>query len=193
MTSRATTPAPIAARIGARTQPLGPAVYAYISPILTDRAGLASGLVPIALAVWRLGMVARSVRHRRPHRRLATTPRDVRLLVAMAAFFALFTVTSAHPLTAFATAFLLGTGFALPDGAAGAADGRRRGRADARRLAQPLRVQRGQRAGSLARRDRAGRCWAPRRWRSGAHGSHRHGRELRHRRRPDQDDGGAGW
>jgi predicted MFS family arabinose efflux permease len=104
------------------------AVYAYISPIMTDRAGLASGLVPIALAVWRLGMVARSVRHRRPHRRLATTARDVRLLVAMAAFFALFTV-----------------------------------------------------------------CWAPRRWRSGAHRSHRHGRELRHRRRPDQDDVGAGW
>jgi predicted MFS family arabinose efflux permease len=78
---------------------------------------LASGLVPIALAVWGLGMVAGSVIGGRivDWRPL---PATFGVLVAMAAFFALFTV-----------------------------------------------------------------CWAPRRWRSGAHSSHRHGRELRHRRR----------
>src|SRR3954447_7005551 len=37
------------------------AVYSYISPILTGRAGLAEGLVPIILGVWGLGMVVGNV------------------------------------------------------------------------------------------------------------------------------------
>ena len=89
------------------------AVYAYISPILTHRAGLASGVVPLALAVWGLGMVTGSLVAGRlvDWRPL---PATYGVFVAMAAFFGIFIVTSAHPVSAVASVFLLGTGLALP-------------------------------------------------------------------------------
>jgi MFS transporter, DHA1 family, inner membrane transport protein len=89
------------------------AVYTYISPILTERAGLASTLVPIALGVWGLGMVAGSILAGylvdwRP------LPSTFGMFVAMAAFFALFALTSANAVAAVGTVFLLGMGLALP-------------------------------------------------------------------------------
>jgi MFS transporter, DHA1 family, inner membrane transport protein len=89
------------------------AVYAYISPILTDRAGLPASLVPLALAVWGLGMVAGSLVGARlvDWRPLAAS---FAIFLGMASFFALFVAASAHPATAIATVFLLGGGLALP-------------------------------------------------------------------------------
>jgi DHA1 family inner membrane transport protein len=91
------------------------AIYSYISPILTDRAGLALGLVPVALAVWGLGMVAGNLLGGR-----LMDWRPVPVMFAtfffMAAMFALFAVTSAHVVTALPTVFLLGMCLILPTG-----------------------------------------------------------------------------
>ena len=89
------------------------AVYSYISPILTERAGLALGLVPVALAVWGLGMVcgnliAGKVIDRGPVRAIFL------MFTTMAAFFALFIVTSTSPVLAFVSIFLIGTSLAMP-------------------------------------------------------------------------------
>jgi DHA1 family inner membrane transport protein len=91
------------------------AVYSYISPILTQRAGLPLGAVPAVLGVWGLGMVAGSVAGGR-----LMDWRPVGSMFGafafMAALFALFAVTSLHPLTAIVTVFLLGFGLILPTG-----------------------------------------------------------------------------
>jgi DHA1 family inner membrane transport protein len=91
------------------------AVYSYISPILTQRTGLAASAVPIVLAVWGLGMVTGSL--------VAGRLMDWRPVTAMyggfalmAVVFAAFTVTSLHPVTAMITVFLLGGGLVLPTG-----------------------------------------------------------------------------
>jgi DHA1 family inner membrane transport protein len=91
------------------------AVYSYISPILTDRSGLSLAAVPIALAVWGLGMVVGNVAG---GRLMDWRPVGVMfgVFLLMAAMFALFTVTSAHPVTAVATVFVLGTSLILPTG-----------------------------------------------------------------------------
>jgi DHA1 family inner membrane transport protein len=91
------------------------AVYSYISPILTDRAGLALDLVPVALAVWGLGMVVGNLAGGwlmdwRP------IPAMFVVFSAMAALFALFAVTSARPVTAIVTMFFIGMSLALPTG-----------------------------------------------------------------------------
>lgn len=91
------------------------AVYSYISPILTDRAGLRLGLVPLVLAVWGAGMVAGNLMAGRlmdwrPHRAMAGA------FVAMAAIFGIFAFTSASPILAPITVFFLGMALILPTG-----------------------------------------------------------------------------
>jgi DHA1 family inner membrane transport protein len=91
------------------------AVYSYITPILTERSGLALGAVPLVLAVWGLGMVAGNVAGGRLMD-WRPVPVMFAVFVLMAAMFALFTVTSAHPITAVATVFVLGMSLILPTG-----------------------------------------------------------------------------
>jgi DHA1 family inner membrane transport protein len=91
------------------------AVYSYITPILTERTGIALGAVPLVLAVWGLGMVAGNLLG---GRLMDWRPVPVMfgVFVLMAAMFALFSVTSAHPAAAIATVFVLGMSLILPTG-----------------------------------------------------------------------------
>ena len=91
------------------------AVYSYITPILTGRTGLPLGAVPVALGVWGLGMVAGSLVGGRlmDWRPVASM---LGAFALMAALFALFSVTSLHPVAAIATVFALGLGLLLPTG-----------------------------------------------------------------------------
>jgi DHA1 family inner membrane transport protein len=91
------------------------AVYSYISPILTERTGVSAGLVPIALALWGLGMVTGALvggrlMDWRP------VPAMLGAFVFMSAVFALFTVTSLQPATAFVSVFALGMTIVLATG-----------------------------------------------------------------------------
>ncbi|MBJ7330037.1 MAG: MFS transporter [Solirubrobacteraceae bacterium] len=91
------------------------AVYTYISPILTDRTGMSEALVPVVLAVWGLGMVTGNlvggrVLDRWPVRGLFA------LFTYQVAVFALFAVTSATPLLAVPTVFLMGMAIAVAPG-----------------------------------------------------------------------------
>src|SRR3954470_3950697 len=91
------------------------AVYSYISPILTERTGLPLALVPVVLAVWGLGMVTGAVvggrlMDWRP------VPAMFGAFVFMSAVFALFTVTSLHPVSALVTVFALGMTIVLATG-----------------------------------------------------------------------------
>ena len=88
------------------------AVYSYISPTLTNLAGMSAAKVPLVLAVWGVGMVAGNLAggwlaDRGAMRAMAIA------LVATAASLALFTVTSSNAISATATAFLLGSGLAI--------------------------------------------------------------------------------
>ncbi|MDX6700395.1 MAG: transporter, family, inner rane transport protein [Baekduia sp.] len=91
------------------------AVYSYISPILTDRTGLALSAVPVVLAVWGLGMVVGNLVG---GRLMDWRPIPVMLgtFVLMASIFALFALTSGRPVTAIPTVFLLGMSLILPTG-----------------------------------------------------------------------------
>ena len=91
------------------------AVYSYITPILTERTGLPLGAVPAALGVWGLGMVAGSLVGGRlmDWRPVASM---LGAFALMASLFALFSVTSLHPVAAIATVFALGLGLVLPTG-----------------------------------------------------------------------------
>jgi DHA1 family inner membrane transport protein len=91
------------------------AVYSYITPILTDRAGLALAAVPLALALLGIGMVAGGLLGGRLMD-WRPIPSTFGAFLAMAGIFALFTVSSLHPLTALATVFLIGTSLMLPTG-----------------------------------------------------------------------------
>jgi DHA1 family inner membrane transport protein len=91
------------------------AVYSYISPIMTDRAGLREALVPVVLAIWGAGMVAGNLiagrlMDWRPHRAM------VGAFLAMAAIFGTFAFTSASPILAPITVFFLGMALILPTG-----------------------------------------------------------------------------
>lgn len=90
------------------------AVYSYISPILTGRSGVASAVVPIALAIVGLGMVAGSLLSGRIVDRLRPVPAMVASLAVMAACFGLFAFTTLDPVLGVASSFLLGLGVALP-------------------------------------------------------------------------------
>jgi DHA1 family inner membrane transport protein len=91
------------------------AVYSYISPILTHRAGLPGAAVPVALMVWGLGMVAGNLAGGRLMD-WRPVPAMLGAFVVVTCFFALFSVSSTHPATAIATVFLLGTSLVLPTG-----------------------------------------------------------------------------
>ncbi|WP_445152789.1 MFS transporter [Baekduia sp. Peel2402] len=91
------------------------AVYSYISPILTDRAGLSLGFVPVVLAIWGAGMVAGNLlagrlMDWRPHAAM------IGAFLAMAAIFGTFAFTSASPILAPITVFFLGMALMLPTG-----------------------------------------------------------------------------
>jgi DHA1 family inner membrane transport protein len=91
------------------------AVYSYIAPIMTDRAGLSEGVIPVVLAVWGAGMVAGNVvggrlMDRAPKRSM------IGAMIVMAALFGLFAVTSASPVPAIVTVFFLGGCMVLPTG-----------------------------------------------------------------------------
>lgn len=91
------------------------AVYSFITPILTERSGLDLALVPVALAVWGLGMVTGGLLG---GRLVDWAPRGTVLgaFLAMAAMFALFGLTSLHPVTAILTLYLLGLALVVPAG-----------------------------------------------------------------------------
>jgi DHA1 family inner membrane transport protein len=91
------------------------AVYSYISPIMTDRAGLPETAIPFVLAIWGAGMVAGNVlggrlMDRAPKRSM------VGAIVVMTGLFALFALTSASPVLAPITVFFLGGAMVLPTG-----------------------------------------------------------------------------
>jgi DHA1 family inner membrane transport protein len=91
------------------------AVFSYISPLLTQRAGLGASAVPVALTVWGLGMVTGSIAgghlmDRWPVRAIYGA------FAFMALLFAAFTLTSTSPVAALATMFLLGGSIVVPTG-----------------------------------------------------------------------------
>ena len=91
------------------------AVYSYISPILTDRAGIGLGLVPVVLAIWGAGMVAGNLlagrlMDWRPHAAM------IGAFLAMAIIFGTFAFTSANPVLAPITVFFMGMALMLPTG-----------------------------------------------------------------------------
>lgn len=88
------------------------AVYSYVSPILTDRAGVAPGIVPVALALWGVGMIAGSLVGGR-----LVDWRPVRgtfvLYAVFAACFVVFALVSGDPLLAVVGVMPLGLGVAI--------------------------------------------------------------------------------
>jgi DHA1 family inner membrane transport protein len=91
------------------------AVYSYISPILTDRAGLPLGAVPFVLAIWGGGMVAGNLLAGKLTDR-APKKTMVGALIFMALLFGLFALTSSSPVLAPITVFFLGMSLMLPTG-----------------------------------------------------------------------------
>jgi DHA1 family inner membrane transport protein len=91
------------------------AVYSYISPILTERTGVPAGWVPVALALWGLGMVAGALAGGRLMD-WRPVPAMLGAFVFMAAAFALFTVASLHAVSAFVSVFALGMTIVLATG-----------------------------------------------------------------------------
>jgi DHA1 family inner membrane transport protein len=91
------------------------AVYSYISPILTDRAGVSLAAVPLVLAVWGLGMVAGNLL---AGRLMDWAPRRAMIgaFLGMAIMFGLFAYTSTNPIAATITVFFLGLALMLPTG-----------------------------------------------------------------------------
>jgi DHA1 family inner membrane transport protein len=88
------------------------AVYTYIAPTLTERAGLPEGAVPAVLAVWGLGMVASNLIagrfiDRSPVRSIYA------ILLMIAASLAIFAFASASPVAVIFASFLVAAGVAL--------------------------------------------------------------------------------
>ena len=88
------------------------AVYSYISPIMTVRAGLPTGLVPLVLTVWGVGMLIGNVYGTRLIDRWPVGAM-YGVLVAFAVFLGLFAIVSTNPIAATAMGFLIGTGVVL--------------------------------------------------------------------------------
>ncbi|QDQ99026.1 MFS transporter [Tomitella fengzijianii] len=83
------------------------AVYTYIATTLTDVAGVPSALVPLALALYGLGMVAGNLVGGRLADR-ALMPSMFAMLALIAVVMALFVVAVHNPVTALAAVFLVG-------------------------------------------------------------------------------------
>jgi DHA1 family inner membrane transport protein len=88
------------------------AVYSYITPTLTHRAGLPSGAVPAVLAVWGLGMVVGNLAGGYLADRFPDSAPFV-ILTVFAAFLAVFAVVSTSPVGAVVGVFTIGTSFAI--------------------------------------------------------------------------------
>lgn len=91
------------------------AVYSYISPIMTQRAGVPLGFVPVVLAIWGAGMVVGNIvggklMDHAPKRSM------VGAILLMTALFGIFAFTSASPVLAVVTVFFLGGCMVLPTG-----------------------------------------------------------------------------
>jgi DHA1 family inner membrane transport protein len=91
------------------------AVYSYISPILTDRAGMDVSLVPLALGVLGLGMVAGGLLGGRLID-WRPVPTMIGGYLFLAALFVLMVATSASPVPAVLTLFAVGLSLVLPTG-----------------------------------------------------------------------------
>lgn len=91
------------------------AVYAYIAPTMTERAGLSEDAIPLVLAVWGLGMVGANLLGGPLFDRWLV-PSIFGILVIFGVLLAAFTVLSQNPATALVGVFLLGIGFALGPG-----------------------------------------------------------------------------
>ncbi|BDB27238.1 hypothetical protein CTP10_R46430 [Cupriavidus sp. P-10] len=88
------------------------AVYSYITPTLIEVAGFSEGQVPLALAIWGVGMVFGNLVGGWLADR-ALVPSILGMLAWNAIFLALFSlVASSRPLT-LVVLFLIGNGFAL--------------------------------------------------------------------------------
>lgn len=87
------------------------AVYTYISTTLTDVAGVSKSLVPVALMLFGIGMVAGNVVGGRLADR-ALTRGIFATITGLAALLAVFVVAAHNPYTALAMVFLLGLGCA---------------------------------------------------------------------------------
>jgi DHA1 family inner membrane transport protein len=88
------------------------AIYSYISPILTDRTGVSESWVPVALAIWGVGMIIGSL----VGGRLGDWDPNKGLIVCfafMVASYAIYVPASTLPVTAIAGTVLLGSGLAL--------------------------------------------------------------------------------
>jgi MFS transporter, DHA1 family, inner membrane transport protein len=88
------------------------AVYTFIAPTLTERAGLPESAIPAVLAVWGLGMVASNLiagRYidRSPVRSIYA------ILLLIAASLAIFAFASANPVAVVFASFLVAAGVAL--------------------------------------------------------------------------------
>ncbi len=83
------------------------AVYTYIATTLTDVSGLPSALVPLALALYGLGMVAGNLAGGRLADR-ALMPSMFAMLALIAVVMALFVAAAHNPVTALAAVFLVG-------------------------------------------------------------------------------------
>ncbi len=83
------------------------AVYTYIATTLTDVAGLPSALVPLALALYGVGMVAGNLVGGRLADR-ALMPSMFTMLVLIAAVMGLFVAAAHNPVTALAAVFMVG-------------------------------------------------------------------------------------
>lgn len=88
------------------------AIYSYISPILTDRAGVSDALIPIALAVWGCGMIAGSLIGGRLGDWDVVRGTMASFAVMIVAY-GLYAAASLWGPTAITATFLLGTGLAL--------------------------------------------------------------------------------
>ncbi|WP_277983309.1 MFS transporter [Sphingomonas faeni] len=88
------------------------AVYSYIAPTLTEETGVSQSAVPIFLALWGLGMVVGNIAGGWLADR-ALIPAIIGIIVWNVVFLAVFFFAAHGPITAGASLFMIGVGFAL--------------------------------------------------------------------------------
>ena len=88
------------------------AVYSYITPTLTQRAGLPAGAVPLVLAVWGVGMVVGNLAGGYLADRFPVGA-PFAILGVFAGVLALFALVSTNPVGAVLGVFAIGTSFAI--------------------------------------------------------------------------------
>lgn len=88
------------------------AVYSYIAPTLTEETGVSQRAVPIFLALWGLGMVFGNIAGGWLADR-ALIPAIIGIIIWNVVFLAIFFFAAHGPITAGASLFMIGIGFAL--------------------------------------------------------------------------------